>query len=121
MSTLPPLPILYWSESLACHPDVDMLAGVIDATNAAMLWHVRDGSTALLSELPADAVPLMLDAAVGALVQRQRPTLPDARTGLDWCPSCSRMAGTNRLSTAGGDVCGTCGTRLVARPEEVAR
>ncbi len=61
MSSLPPLPILYWSESLARHPDSDQLAGVIDATDAGMLWHVHDGAITLLAALPADAVQLVLD------------------------------------------------------------
>jgi hypothetical protein len=47
----------------------------------------------------------------------ERPTLAETRTGTDWCPSCEHEVGTDRVSTAGGDHCASCGRRLVQVPE----
>lgn len=69
-----------------------------------------------------DATPRQLTEQEGGPPNERHPdpTAPElavTRTSTNWCPSCEQEAGTARIHSHGKDFCGTCGARLVVRPD----
>lgn len=91
--------------------ELRMFAGELPDYRAAL---ARDGAERAASR------PLTEQEGGPPNERHPDPTAPElaaTRTGTDWCPSCEQEAGTARVHSHGKDFCGTCGGRLVVRPD----